>query len=47
MKKMLYIKYSIYTNKGRKQKFPALSFRIKSPRLSLALSYAMFELEGE
>lgn len=23
---MLYIKYSIYTNKGRKLKFPALSF---------------------
>lgn len=23
---MLYIKYSIYTNKGRKLKFPAISF---------------------
>ena len=26
---MLYIKYSIYTNKGRKLKFPALSFFLK------------------
>ena len=30
---MLYIKYSIYTNKGRKLKFPALSFSFKSPHL--------------